>query len=329
MDNFDYYRPRTAAEASNLLATVERSHAKAGGTDLVPMLKETLTLAGSIVSLLSSSDLGGIENGPQGLFIGATASIADVAAHADVMKHAPGVASAAEKTATPLVRNRATVGGNLAQRPRCWYFRNPLYPCLKKGGDTCYAKDGENKYHAIFQNGTCCMVHPSNLAPALWAHGARVHVLGPDGERTVDMGSFFAPPGEKKDSEVRLERGEVIRGVQLEVLPAGSGTSYIEVREKQSFDWALVSAACRVDREGDVIKDARVVVSAVAPTPLRREAAERAVRGRRLTEELALSAGMAAAAGATPLEANGYKVRMLRACVAEALLEAWRNGEER
>ena len=330
MRDFDYYRPGSAKEASRLLAGTSGTSAKAGGTDLLPMLKSGVAEVRGVVNLLGVEELEGITVSGEEISIGATTTIASLAENEDVQRAAPGVAEAARLTATPLIRNRATLGGNLAQRPRCWYFRNQEYPCLKKGGATCYAREGENKYHAIFENFMCCMVHPSNLAPALWTHEARVHVIGPRGERSIPMNRFFARPGEKPDSEVRLNPGEVITRVTLKPRGPRSGSSYVEVREKQSFDWALVSAACHLTLDGGgKVERCAVVVSSVAPVPLRRWEAEHVISGRKITEESALEAGEAALEGASPLRDNAYKLRMLKACVADAILEAGRRAEEK
>lgn len=321
MKNFDYVQPKTAAQACASLASGAVS--KAGGTDLVPMMKHRIATPGKVANLSEVAELMGIVERDDAFEIGATTTIAAVAEHPDLGRRATCVFEAARKTATPLVRNLATVGGNLAQRPRCWYFRHPDYPCAKKGGEICYAAEGENKYHAIFDNLTCNIVHPSNLAPALWALDAEVIVRNQQGERAIPIGEFWVIPELDMSRETVLADDDLITKVRFQKPGKGSGSCYLEVREKQSYDWALVSAAARIDRAGDSVRDLRLVVSAVAPTPLRREAAEAVLRGKPFSEELAEKAGRAAVEGATPLRDNGYKVRMLAACVKHALLTAW------
>lgn len=324
MRNFDYYLPNTTSEVRDVLKKVKGARAKAGGTDLMGLLKDRLTAPESVVSLDNVGELAGIkETSGQSVWIGATTTIASVAANKTVRRTAMAVAEAAERTGTPLIRNKATVGGNLCQRPRCWYFRHPDYPCSKKGGDTCFAQEGENKYHAIFENVTCNIVHPSNLAPALWAHDAKVHVLGTNGKtRDIGIDEFWVLPEEDMSKETVLEDDDLVTGVTYKRNEAGSGSAYIEVREKQSYDWALTNAAARVDLSGNRVKDVRLVISAVAPVPMRREEAEAVLKGKAFSEELAWKAGEAAVAEATPLRDNKYKVRLLKATVAHTLIAA-------
>ena len=327
MNNFDYYVPANAKETKEVLTKVAGARLKAGGTDLVTLMKDRLTAPTSVVSLQDVSELSGVKSGQDGIWIGATTTIAEVAGSAAVMKAGHAVAEAAERTGTPLIRNRATVGGNLCQRPRCWYFRHPEYPCSKKGGDTCFAQEGENKYHAIFENVTCNIVHPSNLAPALWVHDATIHVQGKGAAKKISIADFWVLPEENMSTETVLEDDEMVTGVTFDPLGRNSGSAYIEVREKQSYDWALTNAAARIDLSGSRVKDIRLVVSAVAPVPMRREAAEAVLKGKTFSEELAWKAGEAAAADATPLRDNKYKIRMLKATVAHTLIEAARRAK--
>jgi xanthine dehydrogenase YagS FAD-binding subunit len=321
MKNFDYVLPRTVEEAAAWGAKGGAA-LKGAGIDLLERMKEGVTRPGTLVNLLAIKDLGGIRDDAGTIRIGALATLAEVEANELLRKVAPGLAEAAAEAATPQVRSRATVGGNLAQRPRCWYFRNVTYECSKKGGPICYAREGENKYHAIFGNQKCCIVHPSNLAAPLWTLDAVVHVTGSEGEpktSDVEIAKFWVTPEQNVERENVLKAGQVITGVSFKAPPPGTGTSYLETREKESFDWALVSAACRLTVDGGVVKDARVVVSAVAPTPMRLEAVEKAVVGKAMSPEVAKAAGESATAGATPLRDNGYKVRHLAVCVARAL----------
>jgi xanthine dehydrogenase YagS FAD-binding subunit len=323
MKNFDYYLPSTEAEALEVLKKEKGARLKAGGTDLLPLLKHHLTAPSAIVNLRNVKDLSGIRTTSSGaLWIGATTTLDVVAEHPDFKRVATAVAEAAAQTATPLVRSTATVGGNLCQRPRCWYFRHPDYACSKKGGDTCFAAEGENKYHAIFENVTCNIVHPSNLAPALWAMDAVVHVTGGKGKAEIPIADFWVLPEEDIRTEIIIDSDQLIVGVSFKPTGPGSGSWYMEAREKQSYDWALTACAARLDMSGGTVQDARIIAAAVAPVPLRRMEAEAVLKGKAFTEELAWKAADAALSGATPLRDNGYKVRLLRSTVAHTLMEA-------
>lgn len=320
MKNFDWITPATAKEAVDA-CTAGRTF-MGGGTDLVTLMKAGLAEPAGLVSLSRVSGLDGIVEDGQGLMVGARVTLAALGNDATIARRAPAVADAARMTATPLVRNRATVGGNLCQRPRCWYFRHPDYKCSKKGGDTCYAIEGENKYHAIFENTTCNIVHPSNLGPAFMAHDAELVILGAKGERKLSIHEFWVRPEEDMKTEIALDAGELITRVDLKPLAARTGSAFEEVNEKQSFDWGLVACAVRLTLDGDKAADVRIILGAVAPVPLRHAEAEKVLTGRVPDEKAALAAAEKAVEGATPLRDNGYKIAMLKACVKNAILLA-------
>jgi xanthine dehydrogenase YagS FAD-binding subunit len=323
MKNFDYYLPETAAEARAVATEIGAAPYKAGGTDLLTLLKEGLSAPEAIINLPGAAELRGIQEDDEKFAIGAMTTLAEIGEHEALRRWAPAVAEAAGTAATPLIRAQATLGGNLCQRPRCWYFRSRDYDCAKKGGTICYTMDGENKYHAIFGNEICCIVHPSNLAPALWAHDARIHVLSAKGaKKEIPIADFWVRPEQDMSTEVALGPGDLVTGVSFEPAESGAGSAYVEAREKQSFDWALVAAAARIELDGSKVTDVRICVSAVAPVPMRVEKAEAALRGQTWSEERARKAGAAAVEGATPLRDNGYKTRMLQACVIHALTTA-------
>jgi xanthine dehydrogenase YagS FAD-binding subunit len=330
MRNFDYVMPRTADEAA-AAALKAGAVLKGAGTDLLDRMKEGVIRPDALVNLLAIKEMAGIRQDGDTIRIGALTTLSEVEASELVRKVAPGLADAAGNAATPQIRNRATVGGNLAQRPRCWYFRNATYECSRKGGSLCYALEGENKYHAIFDNDACCVVHPSNLAPPLWTLDARIHVTSGKGDqRTADLpiAGFWLKPDQDITRENVLEAGQVITAVSFKAPPPGTGTAYHETREKESFDWALTSVACRLVIEGGSVREARVVVSGVAPTPLRLEAVEKAVEGKAMSAEVAKAAGEKAVAGAKPLRDNAYKVRHLAVNVARTLQAAAKRAGE-
>jgi len=315
---FSYLRARALDEAVEALAEPgARLHA--GGTDLLGCLRDGVFGAEKLVSISRVPGLAGIRpDDGGGLTLGALTTLAEIAASPLVAERAPGLAEAAGAAASPQLRQQGTLGGNLCQRPRCWYFRGEFH-CAKKGGDTCFAWGGENRYHAIFGGGPCYIVHPSDTAPMLVALGAEIHAVGPHGRRTMSAGSFFRPPSEDVTRETALEPGEIVTQI---VVPGAAGWtgSYRKVRERGAWDFALTSVALAARLEGRRVADCRVVLGGVAPIPWRSEAAEATLRGRELSPDVARAAGAAAAQGAEPLEQNGYKVALVRGAVEASVV---------
>jgi len=253
------------------------------------------------------------------LRIGALVKLADVAADERVKKTHAALAIATGEAASPQVRNVASIGGNVLQRPRCWYYRLEEYKCLKKGGDICYAVGGENRYHVIFGGGPSYAPHPSNAAIALVALNASFVFDGPKGARTVAAADFFQGPSKNPEVENVLLPAEILTEIRV---PAASGRSiYDEVRERQAFDWPLVSMAAAVKVEGGVVREARVVLGHVAPIPWRSTRAETALIGKPLNEATLVEAGRAAIVGAAPLSDNGYKVGLVQTLVRRTLAQ--------
>ena len=323
MNRFEVIAPADLAHAARLLAGEGRV-AIAGGVDVIDLLKLGIIAPATLVNLKNLPELHGIEPGPRGLRIGALTKLHEVEAHPFIREHYTAIADAAREAATPQIRNLATVAGNLLQRPRCWYFRHPDVHCLKKGGDRCYAIAGLNRYHAILGGGPSYIVHPSNLAPALIAFGASAKIVGPSGERTVELEKFFTLPSVDPKRENDLKPGEVIVEVNLPPPPAGAKSAYLEAREKQSFDWPLVGVAAMVASEGRSrnVHDARIVLCAVAPIPWRSPEAEKEIIGHALDAERARAAGEACVRDAHPLADNAYKVAMTKVLARRAILKA-------
>lgn len=324
MNRFEIVTPANLPNAVRLLA--QPGHmALAGGVDTLDLLKQQLAAPRALVDLNGLEELRGINvTLDGGLRVGALALLSDVAAHPVVRMRFAALAEAAGEAATPQIRNLGTVGGNLLQRPRCWYFRNPEIVCLKKGGRICYAISGLNRYHAILGGGPSFIVHPSNLAPALIAFGASVRLSGPGGERKVVLDRFFALPSVDATRENVLRPGEILVEVTLPPPSAAARSAYLEVREKQSFDWPLVSVAAvlEIDPGSKKIHQANVVLGAVAPIPWRSYEAEQALGGAMLDLALAASAAEAALKDARPLPHNAYKVAIARALVRRTVLRA-------
>jgi xanthine dehydrogenase YagS FAD-binding subunit len=317
LPNFSYVRPNTLAEAVKQLAA-PGAKLHAGGTDLVGCLRDRVFEAQKVVSLSRLNDLRGIGEEGGGLRIGALTTIAEVARHPVVNQKYAALAKAAAAVASPQLRNQGTIGGNLCQRPRCWYFRGDFH-CARKGGDTCYAMQGENQYHAIFGASTCLAVHPSDTATALVALGARVNVTGPRGSRTVPLESFFVLPEQDMTKENVLEPGEILTEVLVPAPPADFVSTYRKVRARGSWDFALASLAVALSFKQGKVETARMALGAAALTPWRAKDAEKLLVGSKVDPKTIGLAAAAAVKGAAPLEHNGYKVAMFRGLVEEVL----------
>jgi xanthine dehydrogenase YagS FAD-binding subunit len=323
MDNFSYNRPVTLKDAAAQLAK-EKQFGKiaiiAGGTDLLGEMKDNLAAPERLVAVKHLKELQGIRSTASGLRIGASTLIADIAESAMVQQQAPLLAMAAGKIGTPQIRNMGTIGGNLCQRPRCWYYRNN-YPCFKHGGNTCFSALGENDYHAILEAGPSFIVHPSDSAPALVALGATARIAGSSGrERLVPMDQFFVLPKVNPRRENVLQPDEILAGIDVQTAPAGAKAVYIKEMVREVWDFALCSVAAMITLQNGVVRDARIVLGGVAPVPYRALKAEAAIKGRALDEASAAAAGLAAVGGARPLARNGYKVQLTQAVVKRALL---------
>jgi xanthine dehydrogenase YagS FAD-binding subunit len=292
----------------------------AGGMDLVGLMKNYIAQPERLVNV-KNLDATVQVSATAGTRIGAAMKLIDLIEHPGIAKNYPALVSAAEEVGTPQIRNAGTVGGNIMQRPRCWYFRNEEFHCLKKGGSRCFAVDGENQYHAIFGGGPCHIVHPSSLAVPLIAYGARFRVVGSSGEREVDAGEFFQLPADNLYGETVLRSNELLTHVILPAATNSKSATY-EVRFKQSHDWPMAMASVNLTMDGNRVKAARVVMGAVAPIPWRTEAAEQALAGKTITEAVAADAAAAAVRGATPMTQNSYKVQVARTAVKRAILRA-------
>jgi len=297
----------------------------AGGIDVLDLMKENLLAPAKLVSLSGVPGLDTVaeeENG--GLRIGAMVTLAKLASHPAVQQRYPALASAAGGSASPQIRNVATLGGNLLQRPRCWYFRAAEYRCLRKGGGHCFAIDGENQYHAIFGNRLCAIVHPSTAATVLVALGGAIELADAQGAvRRVLLEEFLVPSERDLQRENELKPQELLTAVILPPLPAGARMAHLKQGEKDSFDWPLADVAVVLDFEPEGrCKSAAVILGAAAPVPHRAKAAEAALAGRRIDESVAREAGRAALDGATPLAKNAFKLPLFETLVRRAILKA-------
>lgn len=318
LPTFTYVRPKSIAEALEQGAT-EGAMLHAGGTDLLGCLRDGVFGAGKVVSLGGLSELRGIRaTSDGGLRIGALATLADVAEDATVRERYPALAQGAASAASPQLRNQGTLGGNLCQRPRCWYFRGDFH-CLRKGGDRCYAVNGENTYHCILGGTACYIVHPSDTAPALVALGARVRVVSRSGSRLLPLDEFFVPPARSIRRENVLRPGDLLTEVLLPPVSPGMRSVYRKARARGSWDFALAGVAVAATVTDGRVAQARVVLSGVAPIPWRAAEAEAALVGSRLEADTIGRAAAGSLVGAQPMTHNGYKVHLVRGLVAETL----------
>jgi xanthine dehydrogenase YagS FAD-binding subunit len=320
---FAYVNPTTEKEAVAALKTDGIALPLAGGMDLLARMKDYIDTPDRIVNVKGALD-GTITATPDGgMKIGAAMKIADLAEHAQVAKLYPAIAAAAAEVGTPQIRNAGTVGGNVNQRPRCWYFRNEEFVCYKKGGSRCFAVNGENQYHAIFGNeGPSHIVHPSSLAVPFVAYGARFRVVGPGGEREIPAAEYFTMPNIKNVLKENVLGDEDLMTHVMLPAPGNVKSGHYEVRYKQSHDWPLAFTTVVLTMNGNTIQSARVVLGAVAPVPWRSEDAERALAGKPLNEQTAALAGEAAVQAAKPMSGNAYKVQITKTAVKRAVMRA-------
>jgi xanthine dehydrogenase YagS FAD-binding subunit len=281
---------------------------------------DSLAEAIAYLALEGASVHAGIAVTPTGgLRIGSLTTIAEVARHPVIRSKYPALSMAAAEVASPQLRNQGTIGGNLCQKPRCWYYRGE-FNCLRKGGDRCYAVEGENAYHCIFGGDNCFIVHPSDTAPALVALQANVVIAGPNGRRTVAVENFHMPPAVDYRSETVLEPAEIITEIVLPPPAEGLRSSYRKVRARRAWDFALAGVALAMVFSGEQAVDSRLVLSGAAPVPWRCTGAEEVLKGRRLDQERAAMAAAAAVKNAEPMEQNEYKIALFRGLIEQQLI---------
>jgi xanthine dehydrogenase YagS FAD-binding subunit len=321
MREFKIAEPVSADAAAVLLGeTTETAAIIAGGTDLLDMLKSGVSEANVVVDLKSVPGLAGIVPEKGGLRIGAMTRIVGLAGDPTVARDYPGLKQAALSLATPQLRNVGTVGGNLCQRPRCWYFRDPQVVCRKKGGFNCFAYQGRNKYHGIFGGSGCYIVYPSDLAPMLISLGATATIATPRGDKTIALEAFYAGPDVDVTRENVLAKGQLLKSVWLPGPKPGLKSAYVKLEERGTWDFALVSAAVAGVVRGGTLAEISVVMGGVAPVPWRLKKAEDGLRGKAATEAVIREAADAALKDASPLKENGYKTDLVYAALKEAVL---------
>jgi xanthine dehydrogenase YagS FAD-binding subunit len=323
MRAFEYATASGLDEALSLLQADGQIRPLAGGTDLLPLIKADVARPRRLVDLKRVPELAaGIQTTPTGLTIGALTTLSALESDARLRQGYAALVEAIGQAATPQLRNMATLGGNLLQRPRCWYFRSRDFKCLKKGGETCFAREGENAFHAIFGNQRCAIVHPSTAAVALMALGATLEIQGGGAPRQIPIEGFFVTPEQDVLREHSLRQDELITAIRVPAPSPGLRSAYIKQGEKESFDWPIAEVAVALELDGRRCSRASIVLGAAAPVPLRAKEAEARLTGQVVDAASAGAAAEAALAGATPLAQNGYKVEVMKAVVKRTILAA-------
>ncbi|HSB14499.1 MAG TPA: FAD binding domain-containing protein [Bryobacteraceae bacterium] len=321
MQSFEYASPATLKEALALLGNQwGEADVLAGGTDQLSLMKEYVHTPKRVVNIKGIKELGGITKTAQGLRIGATVTLDQLLASSAVRAEYPSLITAAQGVTSPQIRNMGTVGGDLCQRPRCWYFRMGM-GLLAKGGSL--VREGDNRYHAIFSGGPAYFVSASSFGPALVALGAKVKLASASGTRELEVEKFFVMPRIDTARETALQPSEILTEI---IVPSAVGVrnATYEVRQKEALDWPLATASVALKMKGAAVASARVVMGHVAPTPWAALQADQLLVGKTIDEGVAEEAAQAAVSGAQPLSGNGYKVQIARTAVKRALLAAAR-----
>lgn len=324
MNPFEYAMPENLSEALQCLKH-PKTEIKAGGIDILDLMKEGITAPERLVNIRSLPELKFVRETEDGFWLGPNLTLAEIADDQKIQEHYRAVAQAAGGAATPQVRNIATLAGNLCQRPRCWYFRNQEFACLRKRGFRCFALEGENQYHAIFDTDQgCVMVHPSAMAVALIANHAEIQITSHKGIRTLPLEQFFVRPSKDMTKETVLRDDEIITELKIPATMKGWKTFYHKEKAKQSFDWPLAEIAVALKMDGDFCREASIVLGAAAPTPWRATPAEQMLKNKIITRELARSAAEATLKLAKPLSQNAYKIRIFKAVITRTI--CWASG---
>lgn len=333
MNRFEYSKASSVEEAIAMMnstasdAIIKQNKTpfivKAGGTDLLDLVKEGIVEPGRIIDLRNIPGLDKIQYVEKdGLQFGPMVTIAGLAEDKNVMQKYRAVHEAAAHTATPQIRNMGTMGGNLMQRPRCWYFRSSEHKCRKKGGNICFAQIGQNQFHGIFDTAICPCVHPSSIATALVAFDGKVELTGPKGKRIVPLEDFFIASEQDVTCENVATSQEVITNILLPPVDENTLSFYIKHGQRESYDWSMGDVAVVLKVKNKRCEDARIILGAASSVPYRVKEAEEVLKGKKITEKLAVQAGEAAVAKATPLHYNRYKVQLFKTLVKRTVMNA-------
>lgn len=317
MKAFEYATALSTDSARQLVA--DHGAYLAGGNDLLGLLKEYLVSANILVNIKSLPGLNQIEPGSKNWTIGALVTVGQIEGHAEIKKTFPGLHEAASEVASQQIRNVATVGGNLSQHSRCWYYRHRDTVCLKKGGDLCYARNGENRYHSLFTGNDCISPVVSNLATAFTALDATAVVLRDGKETRMGMAELYQKAWKETAAHNSLNPGDLI--LKIEIPTARSRSAYLQVSDKHAFDWALVSCAAAAEVAGGKLSQPRVALGCISPVPHQVQAANDFLDGKTLDDATVSKAADLILKGAQPHEHNGYKVPLAHALIRRTLLK--------
>ena len=328
MKSFELYEPTTIEEAVGILTKLgPKAKVLAGGSDLVTGIMKDwvqgtgMPLPDALVDLGTIPALRGIKVDQKGATIGAFATLTEIVESGDLKRSFSLLTQAAHSVASTLIRNYGTLGGNINQRPRCWFFRGKDFDCLKKGGDTCFSVTGDNRYHAIIGGEGCYIVHPSDTATSLLALNAQAKIAGPDGERMIPFDDYFIGPGEDILRENVLQPDELLVEVFIPTPSAGTRQAWTKLKNRQVYDFAVVSVAAAFTAKDDVWEDGRIVLGGVAPVPYRAAVIENRLKGKNIRDRV-----RQAAAGirtvVRPMSMNAYKVDVTQKLLERTILEA-------
>ena len=327
MKSFELYEPKTVQEAVGLLTKLgPKGKAVAGGSDLVAgVMKDGvegpgMPLPGALVDLTTIPQLKGIRTGQTGITIGANTTLTEIVESKPLNDQFSLLAEAAHSVASPLIRNYATLGGNINQRPRCWFMRGEEFHCYKKGGDFCYSVGGDNRYHAIIGGELCYIVHPSDTATALLALNAQARVAGPAGERMVPFDNYFVGPRENILKENILKDNEIITEVFIPNPAPGTKQTWLKLKNRQVYDFAVLSVAAAFTTANGLWQDGRIVLGGVAPVPYRATVIETQIKGKDIRTAIRQAAA-AVRTVARPMSMNAYKVDVTQTLVERAILQ--------
>lgn len=321
MQSFEYANPTTLKEATALLGSSwDEAQVLAGGTDLISLMKDYIVSPKRVVNIKGVKELGGIRKSGSGLRIGALVTFDELANSAAVRSEYPSIHTAVLGISSPQIRNMGTAGGDLCQRPRCWYYRTGNGLLAQKDGKSL-VEQGENQYHAIFGGGPAHFVSASSLGPALVALGANVKLVSKSGSRDVPVQEFFVMPASGSPREIALQPGEILTEINIPSAASLKNATY-EIREREALDWPLATASVGLRMKGSTVESAKVVLGHVAPKPWEARAAEDFLKGKTITEQTAEQAGAEAVKDARPLSDNEYKVQLAKVAVKRALLAA-------